>query len=536
MTQRAHWIVVAPQCEAAWEASRILRAGGNAADALVTAAFVQGVVDPQRSGIGGFGCATVYSPKTGGVSAIDFHARAGSRCAEAQWEDSFEGVAEDGFGYLVRGRINDVGYRSISVPGVVGGLAEIHSRFGSMPWAELVLRSVRYAEDGFLVGPGLVEYWSRPGTSGRASTRERLVYTEAGRARWTKPGGEFFAAGEMMRQPELARTYREIAEQGPESFYRGDLADRIALDWERHGALVTAEDLGRYRPTCSQPVVGTYRGARIHSTPLPGGGVALLQAFKLLEPREMHRLTHNSVPYIDAVARVLRAAARDRLAHHGDPAFGGPTAAELLSPEHLFQLDHPSDRAVESDSPCTTQLVIVDREGTAISFSQSLGFGSGVVTPGLGFMYNNCMSGFDPRPGRHNSIHPGKARTTAVAETIVFDESGPRLVLGAPGGARITAGILEVVLGVVDFDMCVAEAVVQPRFDAVGDSGIELESRFPQDVADELIIRGWAARRVPRPFGHVGRVYAVEFDRRVSSSVRVHAGIDPGEPGTVYRG
>jgi gamma-glutamyltranspeptidase/glutathione hydrolase len=528
-------IVVAPQCEAAWEAACVLREGGNAADAIVSAALVQGVVDPHRSGIGGFGCATAYFPRAGGAIAVDCHARAGSRCDERQWEASFQSAASDGFGYVIRGRANDVGYASIAVPGMLAVLSEIHARHGSMPWTELVLRAVRYAEDGFLVGPGLADYWLRPGASGRAATRERLLFTQAGRAAWTKAGGEPFAAGDVMRQPELARTYRRLAEEGAESFYRGSLARDIARDWERNGALVTADDLARYRPAVSEPVAGTYRGVRVLSTPLPGGGVALLQALKLLEPLELGALAHNGAAYVDAVARVLRAVSRDRQTRHADPAFGGPDASELLSARHLARLRDEAPSPPSAEAPCTTQIVVVDREGNAICLSHSLGFGSGVATEGLGFMYNNCMSGFDPRPGRSNSIAPGKARTTAVAETMVFDERGLRLVLGSPGGARITAAVLQVLLDVIDFDMCVAEAVVHPRFDAVGDERLELESRFPQDCVDQLSAAGWNARRVPRPFGYVGRVYAVEFDRGHASGVRVHAGVDPGEPGIAYR-
>jgi gamma-glutamyltranspeptidase/glutathione hydrolase len=474
-------------------------------------------------------------PAVGDALSIDFHARAGERCNESQWEPLFESAAEDGFGYLVRGRLNDVGYQAIAVPGMLAGLSEIHSRFGSKPWAGLVLRAVRYAENGFLVGPGLADYWSRPGHFGRASTRERITYSEASRAQWLKPDGTMFATGDVVRQPDLAETYRRLAAEGAESFYRGNLARRIAADLGRNGALVTAGDLARYRPTVAAPVAGSYRGLRVVSTPLPGGGVALLQALSLLESVQIGSLSHNGSRYVDVVARALHAVSRDRLALHGDPEFGAPSPTELLSPDHLAGLRGGRTPAAEADSPCTTQIVIVDRAGNAVCFSHSLGFGSGVVTPGLGFSFNNCMSAFDPRPGRHNSIAPGKARTTAVAQSLVFDRGDLRIVLGSPGAARITAALVQVILDVVDFDMSVAEAVVHPRFDAFGENHIELESRFSLDVVDELSAMGWDARRVARPFGHVGRVYGVEIDRGNASGIRVHAGVDPGEPGAAYR-
>src|SRR5262245_59776017 len=183
-------VVAAPQAEAAFEGARVLAAGGNAADALVTAAFVQGVVDPHRSGAGGFGCATVFFPAKGEPLSIDFHGRAGRRARADQWERIFESAAPDGFGSVVEGKVNDVGYQAVTVPGMVAGVGEIHRRFCSMPWRELVLRAVPYAEDGFLVTPDLAEFWVRPGLHGRVSTRDRLSQTETGKSICLKPGGE----------------------------------------------------------------------------------------------------------------------------------------------------------------------------------------------------------------------------------------------------------------------------------------------------------------------------------------------------------
>src|SRR5262245_8842294 len=166
-------VVAAPQAEAAFEGARVLADGGNAADALVAAAFVQGVVDPHRSGAGGFGCATVSFPSKGKPLSIDFHGRAGRRARPDQWETLFKPAAPAGIGAVVPGKVNDVGYASITVPGMVAGVGEIHRRFGSMPWRDLVLRAAAYAEDGFLVTPELAEFWVRPGLHGRVSTRDR---------------------------------------------------------------------------------------------------------------------------------------------------------------------------------------------------------------------------------------------------------------------------------------------------------------------------------------------------------------------------
>ena len=174
----------------------------------------------------------------------------------------------------------------------------------------------------------------------------------------------------------------------------------------------------------------------------------------------------------------------------------------------------------------------MDSDRSAISFSHSLGYGSGVFSPGLGFMFNNCMSAFDPRPGRRNSIAPGKARSTAMAQTIVLRDGKPYLTLGSPGAARITAALVQTILGVVDFGMDVAEAVVQPRFDAYGENDLVLETRFPLPILEELRARGWKVNQSAKSFGVVGRVYAAEWDEDRSRWI---AGVDPGEPGAAYR-
>jgi gamma-glutamyltranspeptidase/glutathione hydrolase len=526
-------IVAAPQAEAAYEGARVLSDGGNAADALVTAALVQGVVDPHRSGLGGFGCATVLFPARGTALSIDFHGRAGRRARAEQWQGIFESAAPDGFGYVVRGKVNDVGYGSITVPGMVAGIAEVHRRFGSMPWRDLVLRAVRPAEDGFLVTPDLADFWVRPGLHGRVSTRDRLSHTETGSRICLKEDGGTYRAGEVFRQPVLAAMYRRLAEEGAESFYRGGIAADIARDWERGGALVTGEDLALYQPQVQAPLEGRYRGARILTTPLPGGGAALLQALALLEPLDLRALGHNTPECIDRVGRILKAVWADRLANHGDPAFGGRSAEELLHPSYLASLGVDGPPTSGADSGSTTQLTIVDGRSNVVSFSHSLGYGSGVFSPGLGFMYNNCMSAFDPRPGRRNSIAPGKARTTAVAETIVLKGERPWIVLGSPGAARITAGLVETIANIVDFAMTAAEAVVHPRFDAYGARSLVLEARFPRPLVEEMRRRGWEVTQSAKPFGVVGRVYAIELDpegRRAPI-----AGVDPGEPGAAFR-
>ena len=528
-------MVSAPQVEAAELAASVLRDGGNAADALVGGAFAQGIVDPHRCGIGGFGCSTVVFNTDKGREelSIDFHGRVGSRAKEDQWVDIFEKEAEDGFGYVLKGKVNDAGYQSITVPGMLAGLATIHQRFGSMPWKELVLRSVSLAERGFVVTPELANFWRRPGLFGRVSTKDRLSLTAAGKAICFREDGHPYAAGEVFAQPELAQTYRRIAEEGPESFYQGSLGDEIAADWEKNGALLTREDLRNYQPEVSKPVRGTYRGHELISTPLPGGGTALLEALKFAEELDLASLGHNSLEYIDQLAYCLQTAWTDRIAHHGDPKFGSLSSEELLAPDRLKAILSASSSPANagSESNDTTQLSIVDNKGNVVSFAHSLGYNSGIFHPSLGILFNNCMSAFDPTPGRSNSIVPGKARSTAVAETVVYRNDKPWLVLGSPGASRITAGILQVLVNIIDFKMTIAEAVIHPRFDAYGAGTLLVGLRFPVHLLDQLKAKGWNVVQRSMAYGLIGRVYGIELDDNLGPI----AGVDPGAPGAAFR-
>jgi gamma-glutamyltranspeptidase/glutathione hydrolase len=517
-------MVVAPQSEAAEIAIEILDAGGNAFDAAVAGALAQGVVDPHRSGIGGFGAATLYLADTGKVESVAFFGRAGSKSRPDMWQSIHEGPAPDGFGYVLTGKFNDVGYQSVTLPGTLAGLGEIHSRHGKLPWKELLRGPAALARRGFLVGPQMADFWRRPGLFGRVSTRDRLGFTEAGGQIWLKDG-EPPKAGDVAVQDTLAATYDRLAETGPDDFYRGDLAREIAKDWAANDALLTAEDLSDYRCQWETPLRGSFLGHRIETTPLPGGGVALLQALNMAEMTGLLNLRHNSPEYVDGFAHIFSAVQHDRTSAHSDPAFGGPEPEALLSKEHLAKLLESRGLSTSGESPDTTEIVVADAQGNAIVLSHSLGYGSGVFTPGLGFMYNNCMSGFDPEPGSANSIAPGKARSTAIAQTMVTRNGKPVLILGSPGGSHITAGLAQALVNYLHLGCDLQDAVSRTRLDAYRNT-LLIESRMPYTLDDSLSGR-WEIKRSPSPFGVVGRIYAIAFEETLKP------GYDPGEPATV---
>ncbi len=265
------------------EADRALRKGANAVEAALVAAFVQGVVDPAKCGIGGWGVATVAAPG-GAVTVIDFPARAGSRASPAMWRDIVTRPAYHGYLPVLKGNVNDVGYGAIGVPSAVAGYAELHARYGRhWSWPDLIEPAIRYARDGVpvyggVLGAGAPE-WDWPGAVPFAA---RLATTAAGRRRYLR-GERTFLVGEVLRQPELARTLEALAAGGPAAFYHGSIADRMAKDMARHGGLVTAADLAACRPTVTAPLVGRFGAWTVSGPPPPESGVSLLQILSMLD-------------------------------------------------------------------------------------------------------------------------------------------------------------------------------------------------------------------------------------------------------------
>lgn len=519
-------MVVAPQSEAADIAAEVLEMGGNAFDAAIAGAFAQGVVDPHRSGIGGFGAATLIDAATGDIKSVTYFGTAGSRSTPDMWQAIHEGPAPDGFGYILKGKYNDVGYQSITTPGMVAGMGEIHNRYGRLPWDKLLKGPAALARRGFLVGPQMAAFWRRPGLFGRVSTGDRLGWTDSGRAIWLDENGEPPRAGDVVRLPALADTYDRLAQNGAKDFYSGELAREIITDFEANDALVTAEDVTGYKCVWQSPFTGSFLDRTIQSTPLPGGGPALLQALMLAEKKGLLAFPINSPEYVDGFARIFSAIQADRTSTHADPAFGGPDAQSLLTPEHLDDILSAVPSKASQDPKDTTEITVVDGDGNAIVLCHSLGYGSGVFTPGLGFMYNNCMSGFDPEPGKLSSIAPGKVRSTAIAQTVVLRDGAPELILGAPGGSHITAGLAQAIVNYVHFGCDLQDAVCRPRLDAYRTT-LLLESRMPYRLEDALGDK-WDIKRSPSPFGMVGRVYAIAFTK-----AGLKPGYDPGEPAAV---
>ena len=258
----------------------------------------------------------------------------------------------------------------------------------------------------------------------------------------------------------------------------------------------------------------------------------LLEMLNILEHFNLGELGHNTADYIRTVSEAMKAATADKEAFVGDPDFVDVPLERLIGKAHAADLAQQIragermhvERFNPVEPPDTTHVAAIDADGNCVTMTHSLGMPSGVITDGLGFMYNGCMGVFDPRPGRAGSVAPGKSRFSSLCPTIVFAEDQPRVVLGAPGGTQIAMGVLQTLLNVIDFDMPIADAVAAPRFSATSNM-IDITNRIPDYVLEPLRAAGYEIVRSPHSFGIAG-VHAIE---RVGGRLRGAA--DPGLDG-----
>jgi len=504
-------MIVAPQPESVDVAADILRAGGNAVDAAIACAIAQGVVDPQMTGIAGFGSMHLHLPARGVHEVIDFHGRTPRAATPTMWTDLLRGETRDGFGFILDGNVNDVGYQSITTPGSLRAYHEAQTAYGSLPWAAVIEPAIGFAEHGFMVRPQMHWFWTLDDGSGRVPNPQRMKFSQASRSIYCDERGELLKVGTRLRNPDLAQTLRRIAAEGADCFYSGSIAREIDADMRANGGMLSMADLASYRTRRGAPLRGRYREYDIATNCPPGGGIMLIQMLAVLEHFDLAGLGHNSAAYIRVLAEAMKQATADKDAFVGDPDFVDIPIERLTSPAYAAEqaarirqghrVTVPRINAGETRN--TTHVCVRDEHGNAVSMTHSLGSPSGVVTAGLGFMYNGAMGVFDPRPGRAGSITPGKARFSSLCPSILFRHGQPEIVIGAPGGTQIAMGVLQVILNLVDHGMSPVEAVAAARVSATSNA-IDIANRIPRRIEEQLTSDGYEVIRSPLSYTIAG--------------------------------
>ncbi len=469
-------MVVSQEALASAVGRDVLAAGGNAVDAAVAVGFALAVTLPRAGNLGGGGFMLVHMADTGETVAIDYRETAPAAATEDMFLD------EAGEADPAKSRFSGLG---VGVPGTVRGLALAHERFGSGAFtlAELIAPAIRLAEEGFAVRPdlhrALSSSWVRP----------RLSADPAARAVFYGADGEPPAVGETLVQADLAATLRRIAEEGPDGFYDGPVAQAIAATVRARGGRMTAGDIAGYAPRLREPVRGLFMGHEVVSMPPPSsGGVHLVQMLEILEGLPLADFGHNSALTIHAIAEAARRAYADRSKYLGDPDFWDVPVDRLLDPAYAARLREEIDlaRATPSDqvapgldlpaeSEETTHFSVVDADGNAVSntYTLNFSFGVGFMAEGTGVLLNNELDDFSAKPGvpnayglvggAANAVAPGKRPLSSMTPTIVLRDGEVALVTGSPGGSRIITTVMQVILNVIAFDLDLATATAAPR-------------------------------------------------------------------------
>lgn len=512
-----HAMVAAREAHATDAGLAVLESGGNAIDAAVAVGFVLAVTHPSAGNLGGGGFMLVRFAD-GRSTFIDFRERAPGKASHDMY------IGPDG--KVTRDSLD--GYRASGVPGTVRGFELAHEKYGHKPWKELVEPAVRIASEGFPVSYGLAHSLSSKHTAerlGKFPESKRIFLRD----------GKFYEPGEKLVQPELAQTLARIRDRGAKDFYEGETAAVLAADMREHGGLITLDDLKTYRAVERQPLTGRYKGYTIITAPPPSsGGVGVLQMLGMLEGTGFEKYGAGSAGAVHFMAEAMRRYFADRSEYMGDPDFYSVPVSGLLNPRYIAERRRSIDpeRATSSDSlgpgkplsyesTQTTHYSIVDAEGNAVAVTYTLnnGYGSAVTATKLGFLLNDEMDDFAPKPGEANAygliqgeanaVQPRKTPLSSMTPTIVLRGGKLYLVVGSPGGPTIINTVLEVAVNVMDFGMNVADAVDFPRFHHQWKPDVlQLERGFSPDTVALLEGRGYTVKLA----GGQGEVAAIRLD------------------------
>lgn len=522
----AHGAVASAERNATAAGLDILKQGGNAVDAAVAVGYALAVTHSSAGNIGGGGFMLVRMAD-GKSYFIDFREEAPGQATATMYLDAQGNVIP---------HASLVGFKASGVPGSVAGLSEAEQKLGTLGLAAVMAPAIRLASEGFTLDE----------SEARGMMQSRNLSQFPDSKRIFQRDGNFYHEGDVFRQPELAGTLRTIAAQGPDAFYKGSLAARLAAFEEANGGDITADDLAHYKVAWRDPLTTMHNGYQIITSPPPSsGGVAMVEMLNMLDLSDFQKTGLFSAASLHLEAEAMRRAFADRAVYMGDPDFVKMPLSTLLSADYArsrwstVKTDEASNSTdvgagpipgFESDE--TTSYSVVDAAGDAVAVTYTLngGFGSGVTAGDLGFLLNNEMDDFTSKPGVPNQFHllqgkvneiaPYKRPLSAMTPTIVTKDGKLFLVLGSPGGPRIITAVFETMLNVLDFGMNVQEAVDAPRMHQQwmpDEVDLEGPNRFSPDTIALLEKMGYKIA-INRPWCDVEAIEVDERGRRLAAT------------------
>lgn len=486
----------------------MMQSGGNSVDAAVATGFALAVVHPQAGNLGGGGF-LLLRKANGEVRFIDFREKAPAAATQDMYLDTQGSVIENA---------SLIGYKAIGVPGSVAGLVYSEKKYGKLSLDKVMAPAIKLARDGFALA------WEDT-----EDLKDDDLAKFAASKRIFQRDGKYYQPGEILKQPELARTLERIS-RNPDDFYHGAMARELAAAIAKGGGLITADDLANYEVKEREPIRGTYRGYDVISAPPPSsGGIALVEILNILEGFDLAKFGNRSAQSIHLTVEAFRRAFYDRAEFLGDPDFAKIPVPQLLDkryaeawresidPNHASAstaLKRPSvfnelERVAQTqpyvirEPQNTTHFSVVDSDGNAVAVTTTLNdtLGSRVTAEGLGFLLNNEMDDFAVKQGvpnaygliqgPANAIGPGKRPLSAMTPTIVLKDGKLFLVLGSPGGPTIITTVANILMGVVDFGLDIQESVNAPRVHNQWlPDAIEVEDRLSPDTMNLLRSKG----------------------------------------------
>ena len=448
----------------------ILNKGGNAYDATIAVAFALAVVLPRAGNIGGGGFTVLYNSSDESFQSLDYREKAPLAASKNMYLDKNGEVISN---------LSTLGYKAIAVPGTVDGMWELHKRYGSMDWKELILPSIKLAKEGFKVSPLMADTLNRNYKSLSKFTETKKIFFQENPVKFNS----------LLIQKDLAKTLEKISNNGRNGFYKGDVARKIVADMKRNDGLITLDDLENYKSKWRKPLIRKYKNFEVITMPPPSsGGLHLIQMLNILENFNLKSMKHNSPSYVLLLNEVMKYAYADRSQYLGDPDYVDVPVNKLISKGYAENISKKItiDRVTQSDdikagmyidleSDETTHFSIADKYGNLVSTTYTLNssFGSKVVIAKTGILMNNEMDDFSSAPGvpnqfgllggKFNEIQPSKRPLSSMTPTIVFKNNSPFLVMGTPGGSRIITAVLQNFLNIAEFEMNLADSINKPR-------------------------------------------------------------------------
>ena len=463
----------------------ILKRGGNAIDAAVATAAVLTLVEPNSTSLGGDAFIMIYIAAEKKLIGIN----ASGRAPYAMTLDALNGKLDK------HGMDRIRGIYSVSVPGAVDGWFEVLEEYGTMTMAEVLEPAIYYAEHGFPVSPIIANSWRGLERNQEPSTRAALLLD----------GERAPRTGEVFRNPDLAHSFRLLAEQGRDAFYKGPIAEAIVAYSDQHDGFLTMRDFADHTSTWVEPIFADYENYRLYELPPNGQGIAALEMLQILENVDLGAMDHNSAEYLHHIIEAKKLAYADIEKWNGDPEFNHLPTQEIISAEYgqrQFERIDPK-RAMErpqsgiSGNGDTVLLEVMDKDHNAVSFIYSIysGFGSGLVAPGTGFPLQNRAALFSREPGHINVVEPHKRPFHTIIPAMAFKDGEFFMSFGVMGGAVQPQQHVQIFLNVVEFGMNAQQAVEVPRINHGDGLRVTIEPGIDEAVLAQLEAMGHEIQR-----------------------------------------